>query len=241
MMANEYILSVENINAGYGKKQVLSNVSMTVEAGKITVLIGPNGSGKSTVLKTVCGLLPVWNKDGAILFKDQEIQGNKPSENIKLGITFSPQGNQVFDRMTVQENLEVGGFLMPKQEVKARIAYVLDLYPMLKGRLKQLAGTLSGGEQQMLALARALMPEPDLLILDEPSLGLSPALVNDVFEKIVELNEKSHLTILIVEQRVRDVLKICHNVYGLKLGKVAFQGTPDDLTTNPETLKKLFL
>jgi len=235
------MLKIENIDSGYGKKQVLHQVSLDVELGKITALIGPNGSGKSTVLKTVCGLLPVWNKDGTIQFKGQFIQGNKPSANIQRGITFSPQGNQVFDRMTVRENLEVGGFLMPKQEMKNRMVYVLDLYPILKDRLKQLAGTLSGGEQQMLALARALMPKPDLLLLDEPSLGLSPALVNDVFGKIVELNEESGLTVLIIEQRVQNVLKIAQNVYALKLGEIYWDGVSSDLVKDTEALKNIFL
>lgn len=235
------MLKIENIDSGYGKKQVLHQVSLNIEAGKITALIGPNGSGKSTVLKTVCGLLSVWNKEGSILFKDKPIQGNKPSDNIRQGITFSPQGNQVFNRMTVQENLDVGGFLMSKQNAKERTAYVLDAYPALKDRLKQLAGTLSGGEQQMLALARALIPNPDLLLLDEPSLGLSPSLVKEVFEMIVQLNEKSGLTILIVEQRVREVLKICHNAYGLRLGAVCHSSTACDLLDNQNALRDIFL
>ena len=235
------MLKIENIDSGYGKKQVLHQVSLDIDPGKITALIGPNGSGKSTVLKTVCGLLPVWNREGTILFKDEPIQGNNPSSNIRKGITFSPQGNQVFNRMTVQENLEVGGFLLPKQEMKERIVYVLELYPMLKDRLKQMAGTLSGGEQQMVALARALIPSPDLLLLDEPSLGLSPTLVNDVFEMIQQLNRDSGLTILIVEQRVRDVLKISHNAYGLRLGTVCHFSTASDLLDNPEALRDIFL
>lgn len=241
MTESKPILMLENVDSGYGKKQVLDRISMTVNLGEITALIGPNGSGKSTVLKTVCGLLPVWSSEGVINFKDQPIHGNKPSDNIKRGITFSPQGNQVFTRMTVKENLEVGGCLMPKQEVAARMEHVLKLFPVLKDRLSQLAGTLSGGEQQMLALSRALMPEPELLLLDEPSLGLSPALVSDVFETIVRLNKESGLTILIVEQRVREVLQVSHQAYALRLGSVCYSGPASSLAEDHDALREVFL
>lgn len=233
------ILEMQNIDTGYIKKQVLFDISMAVPKEEITAIIGPNGSGKSTVLKTVCGLLPVWN--GVILFDGSSLNDSEPAKNVKKGITFAPQGNRVFHELTVLENLEIGGYFMKKNFLKTRIEEMIDLFPILRERLKQDAGKLSGGEQQQLALARALIPQPKLLMLDEPSLGLAPSLVKSVFEKIVQINQENKTTILIVEQKVREVLDICHKVYSLKLGKVAFAGAPDILKANTEKLKDLFL
>jgi branched-chain amino acid transport system ATP-binding protein len=161
--------------------------------------------------------------------------------NISRGITFAPQGNRVFDELTVQENLETGGFHMQKNELGDRIESVLKLFPILRERIQQEAGKLSGGEQQMLAFARALIPQPKLLMLDEPSLGLGPSLIKTVFEKIVEINRETKTTILIVEQKVREVLEICNRVYSLKLGEVAFAGSPDEIKGNKSKLRELFL
>lgn len=235
------MLKVENIDSGYGKKQVLHDVSLEAATGEITALIGPNGSGKSTVLKTVCGLLPVWNQAGDVVFDDASIRGRSPSKNIRSGITFSPQGNRVFTGMTVRENLEIGGFHLSGKQVQQRIEEVLTFFPALRDKLKRPAGLLSGGEQQMVALARVLIPSPKLLMLDEPSLGLSPALVNDVFEKITEINRQTGVSVLIVEQRVSNVLKIAQTVYALKLGKIHWSGASSDLTENTEALKDIFL
>ncbi len=233
------MLEIKNINTGYDKKQVLFDLSLKVEDGEIVSIIGPNGAGKSTILKTVCGLIPVWN--GEILFDNKNLNHNQPSKNIALGITFAPQGNRVFDELSVKENLEIGGYLLDKTQLKERTDIVLQLFPILKERIKQTAGSLSGGEKQMLALSRALIPEPKLLLLDEPSLGLAPNLLSDIFEKIVEINKTMKLSILIVEQKVREVLAISHKVYSIKLGKNAFEGDPLQLLNDKEKLKSLFL
>jgi branched-chain amino acid transport system ATP-binding protein len=190
-------------------------------------------------LKTVCGLLPVWR--GSIVFEDIVINNSPPERNVTRGITFSPQGNRVLDELTVMENLEIGGFQLPRKELKKRIEEIFTLFPVLKEYSRQDAGNLSGGEQQMLSVARALIPKPKLLMLDEPSLGLAPGLIKSVFAKIIEINQQTGVTILIVEQKVREVLEICHRVYSIKLGKVAFEGKPDELKENREKLKQLFL
>jgi branched-chain amino acid transport system ATP-binding protein len=233
------MLEIKELETGYGKKQVLFGVSLEVPAGEIVALIGPNGAGKSTVLKTVCGLIPVWK--GKVLFEGICLNGSTPAKNVARGITFAPQDNRVFDELTVMENLEVGGFQLPRNELKSRIEQVFHMFPVLKERARQDAGRLSGGEQQMLALARALVPKPRFLMLDEPSLGLAPNLVRSVFEKVCEINRDAGVTVLIVEQKVRDVLEICHRVYSLKLGRVAFTGSPGELKADRDRLKSLFL
>jgi len=233
------MLEIKGLETGYGKKQVLFGLSLEVWKGEVIALIGPNGAGKSTLLKAVCGLIPAWK--GEIRFNGSPINGAKPAQNVARGITFAPQGSRVFHDLTVMENLAIGGFQLSRKDAKARIAEVLDFFPILKKRTRQDAGCLSGGERQMLALARALVPEPKLLMLDEPSLGLSPNLVKTVFEKIIEINQKTNMAILIVEQKVREVLNICHRVYSIKLGKVAFSGPPEELRGNKEKLKQLFL
>lgn len=232
------MLKVNELHTGYGKKPVLFGPSLEVTKSEIVAIIGPNGAGKSTILKAICGLIPVW--DGKITFEDSCINSSTPAKNVKRGITFCPQGNRVFDELSVNENLQIGGIHLKKKELAGRIDDVLQLFPMLKDRLKQNAGTLSGGEQQMLALGRALIPKPRLLLLDEPSLGLSPNLISTAFERIQQVNRERGTAILIVEQKVRKVLKICHRVYGVKLGKVAFDGLPDELMGHKE-LRQVFL
>jgi len=233
------MLQVKNLDAGYDKKQVLFDASIEIKNKEIVSIIGPNGSGKSTLLKAVCGLIPTWS--GEIYFNLKKINGNEPPDNLKLGISFCPQGNRVFDELSVKENLEIGGYILKKNEAKKRIESVLEIFPTLKERFRQTSGSLSGGEQQMLAVARALIPEPKLLLLDEPSLGLAPNLVKDILGKFVELNKKLGITILIVEQKVNDVLKISDRVYSLKLGRVAYDGLSKKLSTDKELLKELFL
>lgn len=233
------MLKISNLETGYGKKQVLFDLSLNVNKGDIVAIIGPNGAGKSTVLKAVCGLIPVWK--GNIEFEGISINGSNPAKNVARGITYAPQGSRVFADMKVKENLEIGGFQLPKQQLKDRIEYVLDLFPLLKERIKLDAGKLSGGEQQMLALARALIVKPKLLMLDEPSLGLSPSVVKMVFGKITEINRDSDVSILIVEQKVREVLEICNRVYSVRLGRTSFEGNPAELQDDKDKLKQLFL
>lgn len=233
------MLEIRDIETGYGKKQVLFGLALKVQRGEVVAIIGPNGSGKSTALKAACGLIPVWK--GEIHFNDTLINGSTPAQNVSRGITFSPQGNRVFDELTVMENLEIGGFQLPRKELKGRISEVFQLFPILKERSRQNAGKLSGGEQQMLALARAMVPKPKLLMLDEPSLGLAPNLVKTVFQKITQVNKETGVTILIVEQKVREVLEICDKVYSVKLGRVAFRGKPEELKKDKDKLKQLFL
>jgi len=233
------MLEIRELETGYGKKQVVFGLSLDVREGEIVALIGPNGAGKSTVLKTVCGLIPAWK--GEICFNGTPTSASTPAKNVARGITFAPQGNRVFASLTVVENLEIGGFPLPRREARDRITQVLDVFPALKKRLRQDAGRLSGGEQQMLALARALVPKPKLLLLDEPSLGLAPNLVGTVLARIAEINRETHVGILIVEQKVRDVLGICNRVYSMKLGRIAFEGPPNELTTDKAKLRDLFL
>lgn len=232
------MLKINELHTGYGKKPVLFGPSLKVNKGEIVAIIGPNGAGKSTILKAVCGLIPVW--DGEITFEGLCINSSTPAKNVKRGITFCPQGNRVFDELSVIENLQIGGIHLKKKELSGRIDEVLELFPKLKDRLKQNAGTLSGGEQQMLAIGRALIPRPRLLLLDEPSLGLSPALISDAFERVQQVNKELGTAVLIVEQKVRKVLKISHRVYGIKLGKTAFDGKPEELMEHKE-LRKVFL
>jgi branched-chain amino acid transport system ATP-binding protein len=238
-LADPALLTICDLDTGYGKKRVLSGVSMHVRAREIVALIGPNGAGKSTVLKTICALLRPWR--GEIRLDGEALSGLSPAAAVARGIAYAPQGSRVFDELTVMENLEVSGFHLRSAEVKARIEQVLETFPMLGKRTRQEAGRLSGGEQQMLALARAMIPRPKLLMLDEPSLGLSPGLVSDVFAKVSEINRNTGVSVLIVEQKVREVLDICQRAYSLKLGEVAFEGVPSDLRHSPDRLRELFL
>ncbi len=233
------MLTIRNLETGYDKKQVLFGLSMKVDQGEFVTIIGPNGAGKSTILKTICGLVRAWK--GELWFNGIRINGETPSQNVSRGIVFSPQGSRVFRGLTVMENLEIGAFQLPRKAAKERIHLVLDFFPVLKERTKQDAANLSGGEQQMLALARTLIPKPRLLMLDEPSLGLSPSFVNAIFDKLVHLKHDFGTTILAVEQKVREILNVCDKVYAVKFGKIAFEGSPNELLENKAKLKELFL
>jgi branched-chain amino acid transport system ATP-binding protein len=233
------MLEIKNLNTGYGKKQIVYDVSMNVNGGEIVSIIGPNGAGKSTILKAVAGILKTWS--GSIKLDGKEISNNSTHKNILSGLTYSPQGNIVFDELKVIENLELGGFHLDKKKLRERIDLVLEIYPILKKRLNQIAGTLSGGEQQMLALSRALIPEPELLLLDEPSLGLAPNLVEEIFSKLREINKELLLPMLVVEQKVKEILKISDRVYSIKLGKITYDGRAKELMNNKSKLKELFL
>jgi branched-chain amino acid transport system ATP-binding protein len=227
-MKQSEVLRLENLVTGYGKKQVLNGVSLSVGRCEIVALIGHNGSGKSTLLKAVFGLIPVWH--GQVLFGDKAVLSPKPREWLRMGVAYVPQGSRVFTDLTVQENLEMGGITLPsKRAVIDGMDSVFTLFPVLKKKLKQRAGTMSGGEKQMLALANALILSPKLLLLDEPSLGLAPPLVSEALAQIQEISRHDGVTVLIVEQKVREVLKIARRVYVLRNGNVSFCGAANEL------------
>jgi len=234
------ILEVKNLAAYYGTVRALENVSFSVNQGEIVSLLGPNGAGKSTALKAVCGLVPV--KKGEIFFQDKSINGLTPDRLVKKGLCLVPEGRRVFTTMTVIENLKMGAFTLSRgnnSELQGRLEKVFHLFPILGERRKQKAGTLSSGEQQMLAIGRALMLKPRLLLLDEPSLGLSPNYVEAVFEKLVEIN-KDGTSILLVEQNAFKALEICHKGYIFEIGRIAIEGERENLLNNEE-IKKVLL
>ncbi|RJP65252.1 MAG: ABC transporter ATP-binding protein [Ignavibacteriales bacterium] len=223
------MLKINITQAGYGKKVVIKDINLEINEKEITAFIGPNGAGKSTLLKTIIGIVD--NFDGSILYDNKEIILTSPEEKVKNGISFVPQGNRVFEGLNVKENLEIGGYLIKsKKELALRIDEIINTFPDIKDRLKQNAGNLSGGEKQQLAIARALMLKPKILMLDEPSLGLAPGLLSNAMGLIKEINLKYGTTVLIVEQKVKDVLKISDKVVALKLGEIVFKGKPDELT-----------
>ncbi|MGD0209181.1 MAG: ABC transporter ATP-binding protein [Verrucomicrobiota bacterium] len=223
----------------YGKKQIINDVSLKVEQGQIVALIGHNGAGKSTLLKAIFGMIPIWQ--GRVLLDGVVKPKPTPREMLHSGVAYVPQGNRVFTDLTVQENLEMGGITLSKKELlKEGIERVFTLFPALKPRLKQRAGTLSGGEKQMLALANALILSPKLLLLDEPSLGLAPPLVSEALGRIQQINRDSGVTVLIVEQKVREVLKIAHRVYVLRTGRVSFTGRAEELKDDAK-LREVYL
>ncbi len=233
------ILRANIPEAGYGKKVVLRNISLTVDEGAIVGLIGPNGAGKSTLLKALIGIVQVPN--GEISFNGSNITRRSTEERVAGGLSFVPQGNRVFTELSVRENIEVGGYLLADRKlVQERMEEALQLFPELRERLKQTAGQLSGGEKQQLALCRALMLNPKVLMLDEPSLGLSPKLVTHAFDTIKSINAKLGTTILIVEQKVRELLRIVQRIHALRMGEIVFSGTSDELQSG-DTMKKIFL
>ncbi len=234
------ILSVQDLVTGYGKKQILNGVSVDVPKGEIVALIGHNGAGKSTLLKAIFGLIPIW--DGQLILDAQALEKPQPRALLRAGVACVPQGNRVFGDLTVAENLEVGGITVSdKQTRRDGIERALSQFPVLRERLKQRAGTLSGGEKQMLALANALVVSPRVLLLDEPSLGLSPPMITATLSLIQTLNRDSDVSVLIVEQKVREVLSICHRVYALKVGKVTYAGDPKVLQDDQDKLRQVFL
>jgi ABC-type branched-subunit amino acid transport system ATPase component len=234
----EPILRVENIDAAYGKVQILHEVSMVVHPGEAVSIIGPNGAGKSTVLKSVCGLLKPTK--GRIMLGDMDITGQRPETIIRYGMAVVPQGRIVFDQMTVVENLEMGAYsLRDKSKVPGLMERIFDLFPRLAERKRQLAGTMSGGEQQMLAMGRALMSDPRVVLMDEPSLGLAPMFVELIFEQIGVLKREG-LTLLLVEQNAVKSLSISDRAYVLELGRNRFTGSGEALLADPR-VRRLYL
>jgi branched-chain amino acid transport system ATP-binding protein len=232
------ILELKDVHAYYGNIHALTGVSLNVEPGEIVTLIGANGAGKSTTLKTISGLLRP--RSGEIWFDGQRIDGFRPDAVVSLGICQSPEGRRVFPRMSVQENLEMGAFQRKKgPDVDADFEHVFTLFPRLRERRTQLAGTLSGGEQQMLAIGRALMAHPKLLLLDEPSMGLAPILVEQIFKIIQDINAEG-TTVLLVEQNALMALGIARRGYILQTGEIVLTDDSAKLADNPE-VKKAYL
>lgn len=246
MNNKEPILTVNNITVYYGAVLALEQASMKVNKGEIVSMIGPNGAGKSTCLRAITGLLPHYDgriAQGEILLEDRIINNMPPHELIKYGLALVPEGRHVFPSMSVQDNLEMGAYSLTKEVrgsgFKERIEQIFELFPILKERRKQQAGTLSTGEQQMLAMGRGLMLKPKLLLLDEPSLGLSPNFMDLIFEKLIEIN-KNGTSVLLVEQNAQMALEVCHRAYVFEIGKIALEGEREKLIKD-EKIKKVFL
>ena len=231
------ILKVDDINVYYGAIHAIKGVSFEVNEGEVVTLIGANGAGKSTILKTVAGLLS--SHTGSIQFMGKDLGGIPAHKIVPMGLALVPEGRQIFLQMTVEENLQMGAFTRPADEYDASIADVYQRFPRLKERQNQVAGTLSGGEQQMLAMGRALMSKPSLLMLDEPSMGLAPILVEQIFDIVRELNQHG-TTILLVEQNANMALSVAHRGYVLETGKIVATGTGAELLED-EAVKKAYL
>ncbi len=229
------MLKIQNLKSYYGQLQALRGVSLHVGKGEIVTLIGANGAGKTTILNTVAGLIS--RSDGKILVDGKDIRGLRPEKIVERGVALVPEGRQLFAPMTVKENLELGAYLRRKngnkEEIGQDMEEIFDLFPLLKDRRKQLAGTLSGGEQQMLAIGRALMSRPRLMLLDEPSMGLAPKIAEGIFQTIVRLKQQG-VTVLLVEQNARMALAVAERGYVIETGQVVVQGPSAELLQNHE-------
>jgi branched-chain amino acid transport system ATP-binding protein len=227
------MLSVKNLVAGYGGIEALHKLVIGVPKGRIVTLIGGNGAGKTTTLKTISALIKP--RSGRINFDGRSLAGLRAHEIVRAGLCHVPEGRMIFANLTVRENLQMGAYLQrDKKDIQRQLDYVHAVFPLLRERSSQSAGTLSGGEQQMLAISRALMGKPRLLMLDEPSLGIAPLLVKTIFQKIVEINRDQGLTILLVEQNANLALEISHYGYVIETGKVILEGPSSDLRHNPQ-------
>jgi branched-chain amino acid transport system ATP-binding protein len=226
------ILTISDLSAAYGRIEALKGISIDVQQGEIVTLIGANGAGKSTLLKTICGALPP--KRGRIHFDGTEITRMPTRNIIERGIAIAPEGRRIFPRMTVMENLQLGGSSVEPALFNERVARMEDLFPILRERRYQRAGTMSGGEQQMLAIARALVAGPRLLLLDEPSLGLAPLIVRRIFEVIKMIRQEQGVTVLLVEQNAAQALKLADRAYVLSTGQITLSGTGAELLSRPE-------
>jgi branched-chain amino acid transport system ATP-binding protein len=235
------MLSIEGLNAAYESIQVLKDVSLKVPKGKVVSIIGANGAGKSTLLKSISGLMKI--SKGRIVYKDKNIAGMSPNRIVGLGISQVPEGRQIFAHLSVLDNIHLGAYLYFKRsnrlDIKERVDRIYEIFPILETRSKQIAGTLSGGEQQMLAISRALMARPELLLLDEPSMGIAPLIVREIFRVIQQLNE-SGTTVLLVEQNARAALKVAHHSYVLERGQIVMEGLAGELLDNPR-VKEVYL
>jgi branched-chain amino acid transport system ATP-binding protein len=230
------VLKANNISSYYGNIQALDNISIEVNKGEIVSIIGSNGAGKSTLLMTLCGIVPA--KSGSIFFNDIDISSLPTHQIIRMGVSQSPEGRRIFPKLTVYENLLIGDPL--KKEKDINLDFIFEIFPRLKERISQRGGTLSGGEQQMLSIGRALVSQPSLLLLDEPSLGLAPIIVKQIFDTIKRINKENKTTILLVEQNAFGALKLSDRGYVLVNGKVTISGNSKELLENPE-IKKAYL
>ncbi len=233
----EALLKLSDLHVHYGGVRALDGVDVSLDEGEIVALMGPNGAGKSTILKAIFGLAPI--SSGSVRWHEKEF---KPvsHEVVGMGISFVPQGRRVFTHLTAEENLEMGGFVVKdKKELKRRMSEVMETFPVLKHKRKHKSGALSGGEQQMLALARGLMTDPKVLLLDEPSLGLAPKIVKEVFRKIKEINEKHRTAIMVVEHNIKSLLEVASRAYVLDKGKVVAEG-PSKKIGESDILEKVF-
>ena len=234
----EILLELKNVSVQYGGVRALDSVDIVLDEGEIVALMGPNGAGKSTILKAIFGLAPM--QTGQILWHHKAI-APVPYQMVKRGVAFVPQGRRVFSALTVKENLEMGAFAVKdKKIIKQRVEEVLEFFPDLRKKLESKSGALSGGQQQMLAFARGLMADPKILLLDEPSLGLAPKIVKEVFAKIKEINEKRHTAILVVEHNIKSLLEVAERAYVLDKGKIVAEDTAERLATS-DILEKVFL
>ena len=233
------LLELEDIHSFYGKIHALKGISLSVEEGEIVTLIGANGAGKSTTLRTISGLVRA--RQGRVLFDGQDISNLPAHEIVLAGVGHVPEGRGVFPRLTVRENLEIGAFpIHSRSEVERRMEAVFELFPRLKERITQKGGTLSGGEQQMLATARGLMLKPRILLMDEPSMGLAPVLVELIFDVILQLNRNEGITILLVEQNAHMALQYASRAYVLETGQIVLSGPAEEIARNPQ-VKEAYL
>ncbi|PHR26927.1 MAG: branched-chain amino acid ABC transporter ATP-binding protein [Desulfotalea sp.] len=230
------MLKLENVQAGYGNIIAIKDINLEINEGEIITLIGANGAGKSTTLMTISGVISA--RAGRILFKNEPIEKKPSDEIVKLGICQVPEGRHIFPQLSVQENLDMGAFLRKdKANIKKDLQYVFDLFPILAQRKNQEGGTLSGGEQQMLAMSRALMARPQLLLLDEPSMGLAPLVIKQIFEIIKQINTENNTTIFLVEQNANQALHIADRGYVIENGKITLSGPANELLENSDIQK----
>lgn len=228
------LLEVKDLNVYYGAIHALQGINFQLNEGEIVTLIGANGAGKSTTLNTISGLLRA--RSGSVIYKEKDISLTPAEEIVRMGISQSPEGRKIFATLTVMENLEMGGYIKTKEEIDSGLIRVFRSFPRLKERQNQLGGTLSGGEQQMLAMGRALMSQPTLLLLDEPSMGLSPILVEEIFNIIQEINSQG-TSILLVEQNAQMALSVAHRGYVIETGNISLEGKSSDLLNDPQVME----
>ena len=228
------LLEVADLRAGYGEIEALHGVSFQIERGKIAALLGANGAGKSTSLRAICGMT---HRSGSVVFDGTSLSGRSPEDVARMGIAHVPEGRGTLSELTVWENVALGGYLLNASRARERYRRVTQYFPWINDRKRQPAGTLSGGEQQMLALARAMMMEPKLLLLDEPSLGLAPLIVRDIFTLLAEINRDEGVTVLVAEQNAAMAFGVAHHVYVLETGRVAASGTSEELAQDDRVRK----